>query len=46
VDGTVIKVEAKNEAVKERPSYQQGVPPFEYRMWGPRKTVEDYPYED
>jgi hypothetical protein len=26
VDGTVIKVEAKNEAVKERPSYQQVSP--------------------
>jgi glutathione S-transferase len=33
-------------AVKERPSYEEAVHPFNYRMWGPRKTVEDHPYQD
>lgn len=31
------------EQVKERPSYIEGVHPFEYRMWGPKKPVTDYP---
>lgn len=31
-------------AVKERPSYSQAVHPFDYRMWGPKKSIEDYPF--
>ena len=32
-------------AVKDRPSYAEGVHPFDHRMWGPKKPVADYPYE-
>ena len=31
---------------KERPSHQRGVHPFPYRMWGPRKSVAAYPFDD
>ena len=32
--------------LKERPSYRRGVHPWAYRMWGPRKSVADYPFDD
>lgn len=32
--------------LKDRPSYKQGVHPFSYRMWGPRKSVAEYPFDD
>jgi glutathione S-transferase len=34
------------DSLKQRPSYQQGVHPWAYRMWGPRKPVADYPFDD
>ena len=32
--------------VKERPSFVEGVHPFKYRMWGPKKSAADYPFDD
>jgi len=30
--------------VQERPSFAEGVHPFNYRMWGPRKSIGDNPF--
>jgi glutathione S-transferase len=32
--------------IRERDSYLESVHPFEYRMWGPKKSIEDYPYSE
>lgn len=40
------RVSAWFTALKDRPSYRRGVHPFPYRMWGPRKAVADYPFDD
>ena len=34
------------DGLKRRPSYQPGVDPWPYRMWGPREPVADYPFDD
>lgn len=39
-------VSAWFEALKQRPSYMRGVHPWTYRMWGPRKPVAAYPFDD
>ncbi len=40
LDGTP-KVADWYESMKERPAFQKGAPPFEYRMWGPKKPIPE-----
>ena len=40
LDGTP-KVADWYERMKERPAFQKGAPPFEYRMWGPKKPIPE-----
>ncbi len=32
--------------VQLRPSFVEGVHPFAHRMWGPRKSVHEHPFND
>ena len=37
--GDLPAVTAWYERMKQRPAFRRSAPPFEYRMWGPRKPV-------